>query len=186
MDFTTLVSNLGEQHRDRTSSNSEALHPLSCLTLERADVAKSGLKKTSNKAVENLPALGKRVSEIIDNYLTVQQDILSSRPSLTAGSCESTTDNHRRGKAHSLPQARQLATTGRHARPRAVCASRQHLHPSGNSSHVIDELGSSPERSRSLPYDLSKLRAKRLIVKLPRSRRRIGSCRRDTQFVSSF
>jgi hypothetical protein len=42
------------------------------------------------------------------------------------------------------------------------------IHP-----HVIDALGSSPERYTlaSLRYDLSKLRAKRLIVKLPRSRR---------------
>ena len=31
-----------------------------------------------NKAVENLPALRKRLSEITDNYLNVQQDILET------------------------------------------------------------------------------------------------------------
>jgi hypothetical protein len=134
------------------------------------NVADYGIKK----AVEHLPALRAKLSSIIDNYLNVQQDILETfvdrgqlrllaQPTLA------------QRQTHPRSQNRPSSTTGPHARPRALCQhrGRQHFHHPG-------ALPPHPEGPRlhtrrlslaSLRYDLSKLRAKGLVHKLPRSRR---------------
>jgi hypothetical protein len=128
-----------------------------------------------NKAVENLPALRKRLSEITDNYLNVQQNILETfidRGQLRKLTQPTITASGKRIPGLKLDNPRQLAVM--HALVRfAHIAAGNTFTPAEIHPHVIDALGSSPERYTlaSLRYDLSKLRAKRLIVKLPRSRR---------------
>jgi hypothetical protein len=128
-----------------------------------------------NKAVANLPALRKRLSEITDNYLTVQQDILETfidRGQLRTLTQPTITATGKRIPGLKLDNPRQLAVM--HALVRfAHIAAGGTFTPAEIHPYVIDVLGSSPERSTlaSLRYDLSKLRAKQLIVKVPRSRR---------------
>jgi hypothetical protein len=128
-----------------------------------------------NKAVANLPALRKRLSEITDNYLTVQQDILETfidRGQLRKLTQPTITATGKRIPGLKLDNPRQLAVM--HALVRfAHIAAGGTFTPAEIHPHVIDALGSSPERYTlaSLRYDLSKLRAKQLIVKVPRSRR---------------
>jgi hypothetical protein len=128
-----------------------------------------------NKAVANLPALRKRLSEITDNYLTVQQDILETfidRGQLRKLTQPTITATGKRIPGLKLDNPRQLAVM--HALVRfAHIAAGGTFTPAEIHPHVIVALGSSPERYTlaSLRYDLSKLRAKQLIVKVPRSRR---------------
>lgn len=128
-----------------------------------------------NKAVNNLPALRKRLAEITDNYLTVQQDILETfidRGQLRRLTQPTITATGKRIPGLKLDNPRQLAVM--HALVRfAHIAAGGTFTPAEIHPHVIDALGSSPERytPASLRYDLSKLRAKQLIVKVPRSRR---------------
>jgi hypothetical protein len=128
-----------------------------------------------NKAVANLPALRKRLSEITDNYLTVQQDILETfidRGQLRTLTQPTITATGKRIPGLKLDNPRQLAVM--HALVRfAHIAAGGTFTPAEIHPYVIDVLGSSPERYTlaSLRYDLSKLRAKQLIVKVPRSRR---------------
>src|SRR5215813_9712617 len=65
-----------------------------------------------NKAVENLPALRKRLSEITDNYLNVQQDILETfidRGQLRHLTQPTVTSTGRRIPGLKLDHPRQLA-----------------------------------------------------------------------------
>ena len=111
-----------------------------------------------NKAVEHLPALRDKLSAINNSYLNIQQDIL-----------ETFVD---RGQLQRLAKPRQLALMHALVRfaqiPPANTFSTGEIYP-----HVITALGCTAEQYSlaSLRYDLSKLRAKRLVEKLPRSRR---------------
>jgi hypothetical protein len=128
-----------------------------------------------NKAVPNLPALRNAMSAINDNYLNVQQDILETfidRGELRKLAEPTVTATGKRIPGLKLDHPRQLALM--HALVRcAESRGRQHLHHRANAPHVIAALGCRPEAYTlaSLRYDLSKLRAKGLIAKLPRSRR---------------
>ncbi len=128
-----------------------------------------------NKAVENLPALRDKLSTINNNYLDIQQDILETfvdrgqlqrlvKPTITA--------TGKRIPGLKLDNPRQLALMHALVRfaqiPPANTFSTGEIYP-----HVIAALSCTAEQYSlaSLRYDLSKLRAKGLVEKLPRSRR---------------
>jgi hypothetical protein len=128
-----------------------------------------------NKAIDNLPQLRQKLSSIVDNYLNIQQDILETfldRGQLRQLSQPTILPNGKRIPGLKLDHPRQLALM--HA---LVCFSHvaagntfttAELHP-----QTAEALGCSTQdyRLSSLRYDLSKLRAKGLVEKLPHSRR---------------
>lgn len=128
-----------------------------------------------NKSVQNLTALRNALSAINDNYLNVQQDILETfidRGQLRRLAEPTITATGKRIPGLRLDHPRQLALMHALVRFAHVAA--------GNSfttaeihSHVIKALGCPSDRYTlaSLRYDLSKLRAKGLVAKLPNSRR---------------
>jgi hypothetical protein len=134
-----------------------------------------------NKSVENLPRLREKLSTITDNYQNIQQDILETfldggqlrrlaEPSVLA--------NGRRIPGLKLDHPRQLALMHALVRFAHIAAgatfTTAELYP-----YVIEALGcpAANYRLASLRYDLSKLRAKALVEKLPHSRRyRLLSC----------
>ena len=127
------------------------------------------------KAVEHLPALRDSLSTINDNYLNVQQDILETfidRGQLRKLAEPTITSAGKRIPGLKLDHPRQLALMHALVRFAHVAAANTfttaEIYP-----HVIDALGSDRNRYSlaSLRYDLSKLRAKGLVTKLPRSRR---------------
>jgi hypothetical protein len=128
-----------------------------------------------NKAVENLPVLRKAMSAINDNYLDVQQDILETfvdRGQLRKLAEPTITTAGKRIPGLKLDHPRQLALMHALVRFAHVAAGNTfttaEIHPA-----VIAALGCDPEHYTlaSLRYDLSKLRAKGLVAKLPNSRR---------------
>lgn len=128
-----------------------------------------------NKSVQNLPALRNALSAINDNYLNVQQDILETfidRGQLRRLAEPTLTSTGKRIPGLRLDHPRQLALMHALVRFAHVAAGNTFttadIHP-----HVIKALGCSPEyyTLASLRYDLSKLRAKGLVAKLPASRR---------------
>jgi hypothetical protein len=127
------------------------------------------------KAVENLPALRTKLSAVVDNYLNVQQDILETfidRGQLRKLAQPTITSAGKRIPGLKLDHPRQLALMHALVRFAHIAAGNTfttaEIHPA-----VIDALGCPPERYTlaSLRYDLSKLRAKALITKIPNSRR---------------
>jgi hypothetical protein len=134
-----------------------------------------------NKGVENLPALRQKLSAINENYLQVQQDILETF--LDGGQLRKLSEPSRLANGRRIPglrldHPRQLALMHalvRFAYIAAGCTfTTAELHP-----YVVEALGCSPANYTlaSLRYDLSKLRAKALVEKLPHSRRyRLLSC----------
>src|SRR5260370_1413787 len=128
-----------------------------------------------NKAVENLPVLRETLSAINDNYLNVQQDILETfvdRGQLRKLAEPTITSTGKRIPDLKLDHPRQLALMHALVRFAHVAAGNTfttaEIHPA-----VIKALGCAPDNYTlaSLRYDLSKLRAKGLVVKLPNSRR---------------
>jgi hypothetical protein len=128
-----------------------------------------------NKAIEHLPALRDKLSAINNNYLNIQQDILETfvdrgqlqrlaKPTITAAG--------KRIPGLKLDNPRQLALMHALVRfaqiPPANTFSTGEVYP-----HVIADLSCTAEQYSlaSLRYDLSKLRAKGLVEKLPHSRR---------------
>jgi len=144
-----------------------------CLRTEPAtnDVTDYGV----NKAVENLPQLRKKLATICDNYLSIQQDILESfvdRGQLRKLAQPTVLANGKRIPGLKLDHPRQLALMHALVRFAHVAA--------GNTFrtcelHVpaAEALGYSLSQYRlsSLRYDLSKLRAKGLVEKIPHSSR---------------
>jgi hypothetical protein len=127
------------------------------------------------KAVEHLPALRESLSAINDNYLNVQQDILETfidRGQLRKLAEPTITPAGKRIPVLKLDHPRQLALMHALVRFAHIAAANSfttaEIYP-----HVIEALGCSANRYSlaSLRYDLSKLRAKGLVAKLPRSRR---------------
>ena len=133
------------------------------------------------KAVEHLPELRNRLSAINDNYQNIQQDILETF--LDGGQLRKLTEPSRLANGRRIPglrldHPRQLALMHALVRFAYVAAgsvfTTAELHP-----YVIQALGCSPldYTLASLRYDLSKLRAKNLVEKLPHSRKyRLLSC----------
>jgi hypothetical protein len=141
-----------------------------------------------NKAVENLPALQKSLSEINDNYLNVQQDILETfvdRGQLRKLAEPTITSTGKRIPGLKLDHPRQLALMHALVRFAHVAADNTfttaEIYPA-----VIKALGCVPDSYTlaSLRYDLSKLRAKGLVAS-SRTLDAINSFRRDTRSASS-
>jgi len=127
------------------------------------------------KAVENLPKLRERLESITDNYLNVQQDILETfvnRGQLKALAAPTILPGGKRIPGLRLDHPRQLALMHALVRFAHVAAGNSfstcELHTS-----TAAALGYTPSQYRlsSLRYDLSKLRAKGLVEKIPHSRR---------------
>jgi hypothetical protein len=127
------------------------------------------------KAVENLPQLRKRISGVIDNYHNVQQDILETfvdRGQLRRLAQPTVMPNGKRIPGLRLDHPRQLAVMHALVRFSHVAAQNTFTTPQIYTDTLI-ALEASPEQYSlaSLRYDLSKLRAKGLVEKVPKSRR---------------
>lgn len=127
------------------------------------------------KAVENLAAIRETMKQITQNYLNVQQDILTSyidRGHLQSLSQPTVASNGKRIPGLRLDRPRQLALMQALVRFQNLAAqatfSTSELHP-----HILRTLGSSPDQFSlpSLRYELWKLRSKSLVDKLPHSNR---------------
>ena len=132
-----------------------------------------------NKNVENLPQLRQRMSEIIDHYHDAQQDILETfvdRGQLRKLAEPTVLANGKRIPGLKLDHPRQLAVM--HALVRfANIAAGSTFRSVDVYTPALDALGRKPPvySLASFRYDLSKLRAKGLVEKIPHSRRyRLG------------
>jgi hypothetical protein len=127
------------------------------------------------KAVEHLPELRQKMGAVIDNYLNVQQDILETfvdRGQLRTLAAPTVLPNGKRIPGLKLDHPRQLALM--HA---LVCFA----HIPAQQTFTTAELYPKTLAALGVPatnytlsalrYDLSKLRAKGLVHKLPHSRR---------------
>jgi len=127
------------------------------------------------KAVENLPKLRQRLAAINDNYLNIQQDILETfvdRGQLRQLAAPTILPNGKRIPGLKLDHPRQIALM--HALVRfAHVAAGNTFSTAELLGPTIQALGCSPIQYTlaSLRYDLSKLRTKGLVEKLPHSRR---------------
>jgi DNA-binding transcriptional ArsR family regulator len=126
------------------------------------------------KAIEHLPQLRQKQAAILDNYLDVQQDILETfldRGPLQKLGQPTLLPSGKRLPGLRLDHPRQLAVMHALVRFSHIAAGgifrMADLH-----AHVVQALGRSTSDYplSSLRYDLSKLRAKGLVEKLPRSR----------------
>jgi hypothetical protein len=128
-----------------------------------------------NKAVENLPRLREKLSAINNNYQNIQQDILETfidRGQLRKLAEPTTLANGKRVPGLKLDHPRQLALM--HALVRFAHVAAGSTFTTGEVyPYMVEALGCSTATYSlaSLRYDLSKLRAKTLIEKLPHSRR---------------
>jgi hypothetical protein len=128
-----------------------------------------------NKDVENLPRLRDRMSEIIDNYHNVQQDILETfvdRGQLRKLAETTILPSGKRIPGLKLDHPRQLAVMHSLVRFANVAAGGRFT-TADLYAPALDALGltESQYSLASFRYDLSKLRAKGLVEKIPRSRR---------------
>src|SRR5208283_249172 len=127
------------------------------------------------KAVDNLPALRNTLSAINDNYLNVQQDIIETfidRGQLGRLAQPTITATGKRIPGLKLDNPRQLALMHALVRFTHIAAANSFT-TAELYLPVLAALGSGADRYTlaSLRYDLSKLRAKGLVEKLPHSRR---------------
>jgi len=134
-----------------------------------------------NKAVENLPRLREKLAAINDNYQNIQQDILETfidRGQLRKLAEPTVLANGKRIPGLKLDHPRQMALM--HALVRFAHVAAGSTFTTGEVYPcVVEALGCSTSTYSlaSLRYDLSKLRAKALIEKLPHSRRyRLPAC----------
>jgi hypothetical protein len=125
------------------------------------------------KSIDHLPELRQRLSSIVDNYLNIQQDILETfvdRGQLR--SQPTVLPSGKRIPGLKLDHPRQLALMHALLRFSHIAAestfTTAELHP-----QTVEALGCSTAdyRLSALRYDLSKLRAKGLVEKIPHSRR---------------
>jgi len=128
-----------------------------------------------NKAIDNLPELRHKLSSIADNYLNIQQDILETfvdRGQLRQLGQPTLLPNGKRIPGLKLDHPRQPALMHALLRFSHIAAestfTTTELHP-----QTAQALGCSTDdyRLSALRYDLSKLRAKGLVEKIPHSRR---------------
>jgi hypothetical protein len=127
------------------------------------------------KGVENLPELRKKLGDIIDRYLEVQQDILETfvdRHQLRELTQPTVLANGKRIPALKLDQPRQVALMHSLVRFCHLAAegtfTSQDLYP--RTLHAL-RMALEQYKLASLRYDLWKLRAKGLVEKIPQSRR---------------
>jgi hypothetical protein len=128
-----------------------------------------------NKNVENLPQLRSRMSEIIDNYHNVQQDILETfvdRGQLAKLAEPTLLPRGRRIPGLKLDHPRQLAVMHSLVRFSNIAAG-GHFTTADLYRPALDALGRTESQYSlaSFRYDLSKLRAKGLVEKIPHSHR---------------
>src|SRR5436853_4323064 len=128
-----------------------------------------------NKAIDHLPALRQKLSSIVDNYLNIQQDILETfvdRGQLRQLSQPTLLPNGKRIPGLKLDHPRQLALMHALLRFSHIAAestfTTAELHP--QTAEALD-CSTADYRLSALRYDLSKLRAKGLVEKIPHSRR---------------
>ncbi len=127
------------------------------------------------KAVEHLPELRQKMSSVIDNYHNVQQDILETfvdRGQLRKLAQPTVLPSGKRIPGLKLDHPRQLAVM--HSLVRfANIAGGGWFTTTDLYAPALDALGLSEAQYSlaSFRYDLSKLRAKGLVEKVPRSRR---------------
>jgi len=128
-----------------------------------------------NKDVEHLPRLRQRMSEIIDHYHDAQQDILETfvdRGQLSQLAEPTMLANGKRIPGLKLDHPRQLAVM--HALVRyANIAAGSIFRSVDVYTPALEALSMKPSQYTlaSFRYDLSKLRAKGLVEKIPHSRR---------------
>jgi hypothetical protein len=127
------------------------------------------------KAIDSLPQLREAMTAVTDRYLTVQQDILETfidRGQLRQLAQPTTLTNGKRIPGLKLDHPRQLAVMHALVRFAHVAGgdtfTTKALHPAA--AAALD-LTTEQYRLASLRYDLSKLRAKRLVEKVEQSRR---------------
>ena len=128
-----------------------------------------------NKDVKNLPHLRDRMSEIIDNYHNVQQDILETfidRGQLRKLAEPTILPSGRRIPGLKLDHPRQLAVMHSLVRFSNVAAGGRFT-TADLYDPALEALGQTQSQYSlaSFRYDLSKLRAKGLVERIPRSRR---------------
>jgi hypothetical protein len=128
-----------------------------------------------NKSVENLPKLRTTLQGMVDGYLDIQQDILETfvdRGLLHQLSQPTLLPNGKRIPGLKIDHPRQLALMQALVRFSHIAAgdtfTSAELHPQVAKALA---LPASDYRLGSLRYDLSKLRAKGLVEKVPHSRR---------------
>jgi hypothetical protein len=128
-----------------------------------------------NKSVDNLPKLRTTLQGMVDRYLDIQQDILETfvdRGLLRQLSQPTLLPNGKRIPGLKIDHPRQLALMQALVRFSHIAAgdtfTSAELHP--QVAKALD-LPVSDYRLGSLRYDLSKLRAKGLVEKVPHSRR---------------
>jgi len=127
------------------------------------------------KEVNNLPKLRKKQHRINENYLDIQEDILETfvdRGQLRQLSTATVTAAGKRIPGLKLDHPRQLALMHALLRFSHIAAggtfTTQELHPAA--VEALDDTTNDYKLS-SLRYDLSKLRAKGLVEKIPHSRK---------------
>jgi hypothetical protein len=127
------------------------------------------------KAVEHLPTLREKMGAVIDNYLNVQQDILETfldRGQLRTLAAPTVLPSGKRIPGLKLDHPRQLALM--HA---LVCFAHIPAQQTFTTAELYPKtlaalgLSTTTFSLAALRYDLSKLRAKGLVTKLPHSRR---------------
>ena len=127
------------------------------------------------KAVEHLPTLREKMGTVIDTYLTVQQDILETfvdRGQLRALAAPTILPSGKRIPGLKLDQPRQLALM--HALVRFAHIPAQETFTTADlypKTLAALDVPTTAYSLAALRYDLSKLRAKGLVDKLPHSRR---------------
>jgi hypothetical protein len=127
------------------------------------------------KAIENLPQVCKNMSSVVDAYQNIQQDILETfidRGQMRKLAQPTILPNGKRIPGLKLDHPRQLALM--HALVRFAHIAAQNTFTTAEIyADTLSALQLSPDQYSlgSLRYDLSKLRAKGLIEKLPHSRR---------------
>ena len=128
-----------------------------------------------NKDIEHLPELCQKLSGIVDNYHNVQQDILETfvdRGQLRKLAEPTVLANGKRIPGLKLDHPRQLAVM--HALVRfANVAAGGTFRTADIYAPVLEALGCNESKYSlaSLRYDLSKLKAKGLVQKVPKTRR---------------
>lgn len=125
--------------------------------------------------MENLPQLRERMSSIIDHYHNVQQDVLETlvdRGQLRQLAEPTILPNGKRIPGLKLDHPRQLAVMHSLVRFANIAAGGS-VTTADLYAPILDALGltESQYSLAALRYDLAKLRAKRLLEKVPHSRR---------------
>ena len=128
-----------------------------------------------NKNVENLPRLRDRMSAIIDNYHNVQQDVMETfidRGQLRQLAEPTILSNGRRIPGLKLDHPRQLAVMHALVRFANIAAGGRFTTADlyGPALHALGRAETEYSLA-SFRYDLSKLRAKGLVERIPKSRR---------------